>query len=291
MIKKIVTHNGDFHSDDVFSIASISIKLGEIDIVRTRDNELIKNADYAIDVGGESDGEKKFDHHQEGGAGERINGIPYASFGLVWKAFGEEICGGKEISELIDKKLVQPIDAADNGLNILTPVFKDLFPYMVGDCIQSFKPGWNEENLSNAFKEAVEFAKNLLLREISKFKTEEDGKKIVEDIYKNSDDKQIIIMDKKYPWENVLNKYNEPLFAVYPTREGDSWHVKSIRSNFYDFKVRKEMPISWAGKRDKELAELTGIDDALFCHNKRFLVAARTKEGAIKLAHLALMAN
>ena len=39
---------------------------------------------------------------------------------------------------------------------------------------------------------------------------------------------------------------------------------------------------------DIVVAEITGVEDAVFCHNHRFICAAESKEGAIKLAKLAL---
>jgi uncharacterized UPF0160 family protein len=39
---------------------------------------------------------------------------------------------------------------------------------------------------------------------------------------------------------------------------------------------------------NEELAQVTGVADAVFCHNKLFMAVAKSKEGAIKLAELAL---
>src|SRR5438045_63101 len=103
---KLVTHDGSFHTDDVFAAATLILHLEKTnsgwEIIRTRDEEIIKNADYVFDVGGVDDKEKnRFDHHQVGGAGERFHGIPYASFGLVWKKFGEEVCGSQKVAQTI----------------------------------------------------------------------------------------------------------------------------------------------------------------------------------------------
>ena len=43
-----------------------------------------------------------------------------------------------------------------------------------------------------------------------------------------------------------------------------------------------------AALENKELADVTGIEDAVFCHKARFIVIAKSKEGAIKLAEIAL---
>src|SRR3989344_2504806 len=100
LTKKLITHNGSFHTDDIFAAATLSVLLerkGETyEIIRTRDEEIIKTGDYVFDVGGIYDKEKnRFDHHQVGGAGKSESGIEYSSFGLVWEKFGEEFCNSK----------------------------------------------------------------------------------------------------------------------------------------------------------------------------------------------------
>src|SRR3989344_7727778 len=131
---KIVTHDSSFHTDDIFACATLLILYPDAEIIRSRDQKVIESADIVFDVGGIYDPQnKKFDHHQTGGAGKRENGIPYASFGLVWKEFGEKICGGKEEAEIIDRELVVAIDAIDNGVEVSTPVFEDVNVFNIGD--------------------------------------------------------------------------------------------------------------------------------------------------------------
>jgi uncharacterized UPF0160 family protein len=48
------------------------------------------------------------------------------------------------------------------------------------------------------------------------------------------------------------------------------------------------MPSSWAGKNANELSEITGVTDVTFCHKGLFIAGAKSKEGAIKLARLAI---
>jgi uncharacterized UPF0160 family protein len=49
-----------------------------------------------------------------------------------------------------------------------------------------------------------------------------------------------------------------------------------------------DFPESWGGKKGEELAKETGICDAIFCHNLRFIAVAKSKQGAIKLAKKAV---
>ncbi len=117
----VATHDGKFHADDIFACATLELFLNtKTRIVRTRDEAVINKADFVVDVGGiYSPEQKRFDHHMREGAGERANGIPYASFGLVWKEYGAAISGTPEIAARIDARLVSPIDADDNAYPLL----------------------------------------------------------------------------------------------------------------------------------------------------------------------------
>ncbi len=292
---KLITHNGSFHADDIFACATLQIlleKKGEsFEIIRTRDPEIIKNGDYIFDVGGIYDPEtNRFDHHQVGGAGKHNNGIEYASIGLVWKKYGEEICGSKEIASLINEKIVAPVDAVDNGIDIFTLKYKTR-PYTIQNFLYSFYPRWkdqNEENLLAGFLECVNLAKGILSREITFAKDLIEARVAVLGCYKKMEDKRIIVLDENYPATEVLQDFPEPLFVVYPRASDDFWGVKTVRQDFQTFKNRKDLPSFWAGLHDEELQAITGVSDAVFCHRALFLCVAKSKEGAIKLARIAL---
>src|SRR3989338_2593163 len=93
----IVTHNGKCHADDVFAVAALMLLHEQrnlaYEIIRSREPSVWESGDYVIDVGGIYDASRnRFDHHQEGRAGARDDGIFYSSFGLVWKSYGETLC-------------------------------------------------------------------------------------------------------------------------------------------------------------------------------------------------------
>ncbi|OHA26024.1 MAG: hypothetical protein A3D52_01395 [Candidatus Taylorbacteria bacterium RIFCSPHIGHO2_02_FULL_44_36] len=295
---KIITHNGTFHADDVFGVAALLLRFKdehkEPKIIRTRDPATIKTGDIVLDVGSEyNEGRNRFDHHQIGGAGKRTNSVPYASFGLIWKKFGAVVAGNKAAAELVDKNLVQFIDAADNGDGELKPFKSDVLPYTIKRAIDVFNPDWRDErqDFDGWFFQAVNFAAGILKREVEFAQAILESRQVIDRVYKNSADKRIIVLEKEYQWENYLNKYPEPLFVVVPRLgEGDKmiWRTGAIRDNLGSFINRRSFPVAWAGKREKELAEITGVSDALFCHNKLFVAYAKSKEGALALAKLAL---
>src|SRR3954454_3890260 len=85
----IATHSGKFHADDVWAVMALDIVFPGCELIRTRDPERIRRADFAVDVGGIWDPETgRFDHHQNGFEGARESGVAYASAGLVWKTYG-----------------------------------------------------------------------------------------------------------------------------------------------------------------------------------------------------------
>ncbi len=290
----IATHDGSFHTDDVFAVAALSIFLkGRMKIIRTRDPKKIAKADYVVDVGNVHDSKiNRFDHHQEGGGGQRANGVSYAAFGLVWKHYGEKIGGTKKAAEIIENRLVLPIDAHDNGEGKLAEMLPGVFPYTINEIVDALnltsdETKKNRKVVDEAFLKSVAIAKELLVREIKWIGARLEAEAVLKQSFIEAKDKRIIVVEGSVPVEEYFSSYPEPLFIVYQYSDGD-WAARAVRQAPRLFESRKLFPESWAGKRDKELAEITGAPDAVFCHNKRFMVIAKSKEGALKLANIAL---
>ena len=54
----IVTHSSGFHTDDIFAVATLLLVLGDnadVEIIRSRDIEIAKSADFLVDYGGIND--------------------------------------------------------------------------------------------------------------------------------------------------------------------------------------------------------------------------------------------
>lgn len=292
--KKLITHNGSFHSDDIFAAATLMIYLeskGEtFEIIRTRDEEIIKSGDYVFDVGGVHDeATNRFDHHQKGGAGEREGAIPFAAFGLVWKKFGVELCGSVISAEAIEKRLVSAIDAWDNGFSLVENKY-EVTPYFIQHAFLSMQPTWKEgeEHYDAMFLKSVEIAKEILKREITHAQDGLFAEEIVVGLYNNAVDKRIIILDKNYPFQETLNKFPEPVYVIYFKESSNHWMVKAVSKILKTFENRKDFPATWGGLKDEELQKITGVPDAIFCHRGLFLAVAKSREGAIKLAQIAV---
>jgi len=287
--KTVVTHNGNFHADDVFSIAAIKCIFPSFTLIRTRDLELINKADIVIDVGGEYDADKgRFDHHQRGGAGERENGIPYSSFGLIWQKYGLEICqGNQEVATSVDTGLVSVIDAIDCGHveGVSTGV-------SLSHTISMFNPTWQEDShFDECFDEAVVFASRVLARFIASASGGISAKSIVAKAIEDAADPRVIVLEKYTPWKRTVHALSdEALYMVYPSSSGQ-WRIQTVPAELGSFDDRKPLPKQWAGLSDDALKEVTGLDDAMFCHNGLFIAGCKSFESTMKMAAMALAAE
>ena len=288
----VATHPGNFHADDVFAVATLFLALGEIDVVRTRDAAVLEGADIRLDVGGRSDpATGDFDHHQKGGAGERPNGIRYASFGLVWREHGAALAGGEEAAAAIDARLVQGVDANDTGQTIVKSLVDDVRPMTVSGLVGAMNPAWDEQLSSDEedarFGEAVTFARGVLERELAGAAAFGRARQLVRDAIGRATDPRVVELDRNMPWrEGVVTQAPDALFVVYP--KSDGWGLQAVPRALGGFENRKDLPAAWAGLEGDALAEATGVPDAVFAHSSRFYASARSREGVLALVEQAL---
>lgn len=282
----VVTHNGNFHADDVFSIAALKSVLPSFRLIRTRDLELINKADIVVDVGGEYDPDAgRFDHHQRGGAGERENGIPFSSFGLIWQKYGLDICqGNQDVANALDAGLVSEIDAIDCGH--VEGVSKGI---SLSQTIGMFNPTWQEDShFDECFDEAVEFASRVLARFIAAASGGISAKEIVAKAIDDAEDPRVIVLEKYIPWKRTVHALSEEaLYMVYPSQTGE-WRIQTVPVEPGSFENRKSLPEQWAGLSDNALKDVTGLSDAMFCHNGLFIAGAESFESTMKMASIAL---
>jgi uncharacterized UPF0160 family protein len=294
---RVATHPGGFHADDVFAVAALRLAHPgvAVEVVRTRDADVQAAAAVRVDVGGRDDpATGDFDHHQKGGAGERPNGIRYASFGLVWRAFGAAICGGsQEAADAIDERLVQGVDANDTGQTIMEPLVGEVRPMTVSGVIGALNPAWDEhlepDEEHARFEEAVALATQILERQVAGAAGFQRARELVRAAIARAaaEDPRIIELHGNMPWrETVVAEAPEARLVVYP--KSDGWGLVTVPVAAGSFENRLDLPAEWAGLTGAELAALTGVDDALFAHTARFYASAGSRDGVIALARLAL---
>jgi len=293
----IATHDGTFHADEIFAFAAIPC---DKNIIRTRDPEKIRAADVRIDVGGAYDHEGlSYDHHQKCGSGVRENGVPYASFGLVWKHFGENYCSFRcadenveRVAKLVDEELVQKIDAVDTGHLSNT----NEGPYPLHYAISALNPMLGEayseaqrkRHADDAFKVAVDFAGKILSGVTSRCEEAIGAEDIVKRAVQNSESDNYLVLEKFCPWQKaVVDQGTSHKYVIFENQQGN-FMLSSIPEKAGDWSAyRQSLPNEWRGLSGAEFQKATGIEDAVFCHAAGFIAGAKTQEGAKSLAELA----
>lgn len=288
------THSGSFHADEVLAAAAMRLVNPSLPILRTRDQAQLDAANIVFDVGRIFDPMTcRFDHHQLEYREVRGNGIPFSSFGLVWRELGVALCGSAAAASRIDRSLVQGVDAIDCGVTLSKePPLANVMS--ISSILGSFNPGWQDDASSEArnesFEQAVSCAKTILQNAIREARGMEAARAVVAQ-GALIEAGQLLVLDSDAPWkEFVLGspEYDRVLFVVYPDTQ-KKWHVHTVPDQLGSFKERKPLPAAWAGLDEEALDKVTGIDGGVFCHRGRFVAGHRTKEGATEMARLALL--
>ncbi|MDZ7890525.1 MAG: MYG1 family protein [Rhodoferax sp.] len=319
--KVIATHSGTFHADDVFGVGILMGVFPSHTLVRTRKQELIEAADFAVDVGGVWDAAKgRFDHHQRGFDGARpsaeldgatVPGVGYASAGLVWSQYGtayvQAWCAAQghaldaasieQIVRSIDHSLVQYLDIVDTGQGDVSPGI-----FGLSSLIAQLNTHWLEEKgldhaakaqlLETRFREAIAINRKFLDHAISKKVAQLRAMDTVRQAPRLLGGRVLHLQEGGMPWTHVvLNEMPDVMFVIYPDSDGDQYQIKTVPVEAGSFTARMDLPEPWAGLRDAELAAVTGVADSVFCHLNLFIGGARSFEGAVRLAELALAAR
>jgi len=288
------THSGSFHADDVLAAATLRLANPSLPILRTRDQEQLDSASVIFDVGRVFDPAIcRFDHHQLGYQEARKNGIPFSSFGLIWRELGTELCGSAVAASRVDRSLVQGVDAIDCGvaLNKETPSVNVM---SISSILGSFNPGWQDDTspvaMNAAFEQAVTWAKVVLQNAIREANGLEAARAAVaQGVLLEAG--QLLLLDSYAPWKEVVlgsPEYKHVLYVISPDTQA-KWHVNTVPDYAGSFNNRKSLPAAWAGLDGEELDKVVGLQGCVFCHRGRFVAGHKTKDGAMEMARLALL--
>ncbi|XP_022700930.1 UPF0160 protein-like isoform X2 [Varroa jacobsoni] len=178
---KIATHDGTFHCDDALAVYLLKQlpKFRNAEIIRTRDRDVMFEADARVDVCGIYDTEKWcFDHHQPSfkltmadlRPGLKQADIKLSSAGLVYHNFGEEIIASqmkidsddpavKKVWRKVYENFIREVDAIDNGIEMCEGEPKYRISTGLSSRVAHLNPRWNEnqtpEELLLRFHKAV----------------------------------------------------------------------------------------------------------------------------------------
>ncbi len=282
--RSVGTHDGGFHADEVTACALLLL-FDQIDrdkIIRTRDPVLLEQCEYVCDVGGVYDPlARRFDHHQAEYSGT------LSSAGMIWLYFKQQGLVDDALYEFVNRALIRGVDAHDNGL-----IQGDPGMTTFSQVISNFLPIEHdvpEEEMMQAFLTAVDFAEGHLRRlKQRRAYTVRCRAEVQQEMSRGS---YVMTFSEMIPW---MDNFFELGGARHPARfvvmpAGPNWKLRGIPPTAdRRMEVRTPLPAAWAGLRDEELARVSGIPGAIFCHKGRFISIWATKEGAMHALQIAL---
>lgn len=251
-IKQAFTHGGRFHADDVFAGALLRILKPGIKI--QRGNQVPENYDGVVfDIGF-----GKYDHHQPDSR-LRENEIPYAAFGLLWEAYGQQIL--EEDALDFDRDFVQKLDEADNCGTL----------HEISKVISDFNSQWDlEEVQDEQFEKAVDFAVIILENRFRVYRSRKKAKNLIAEALQKAED-GIVILSQILPWKHLITAENL-YYVVYPSARG-GFNGQCIPKEPDSCISRMSFPKEWHGLMNEELVQKSKIPGLTFCHKSGFLIA------------------
>lgn len=309
-ISELVTHDGDFHFDEVAATVILSDLYPGAEVKRSRLAGLICPGPGRIvyDVGMRYDPAKfVFDHHQKGAA-RREDGVTYSALGLIWKHFGvawlRESLSSRHaavdadfIARLfsrMDAEFVRLVDSVDNGR--LAPDAAGRFQGMtMFDMISDMVPDWRirtgaEDDRS--FARAVVLLRQVMASRLDRMLAALAAERDIERAMTCRTDARILVLSHQMPWRDIVpNLEEEELrFVLYPRENGD-WLINAVPVTPGSYRARLDLPEAWAGLEFEALRQVTGFDSAVFCHEKRFFAVFGDEADAMAAVMLALEAE
>ena len=276
---KVGVHDGNFHADDVVCVAMLGLKYGfdNLEVVRTRDTEVLATCDYVLDVGNQdivTDNKVCFDHHNDK-VETYENGVKMAACGkLARYLFADE----PEVLKGMQENFLYSIEAPDNAQNLselnLQP---SKFTF-----VEVLNPSWTEESAlrQERFMEAAQISAKMIECEIKKIKDAIQLEEILEDAYnkygvaKNG----VITLTQKFAWQDLkdamveLNERHPEapvIFVAFPVSD-EKYNIYAIPDSKKEFN-KSLFPDEWAGLEGEAMAEATGYASASFCHREKFM--------------------
>ncbi|XP_042361911.1 UPF0160 protein MYG1, mitochondrial [Plectropomus leopardus] len=324
-VKKIGTHNGSFHCDEVLACFFLrqlpEYKVGSS--IRTRDPTQLAECDIVVDVGGEFDPKRhRYDHHQRTFA-ENFHSLcpekPWvtklSSAGLVYLHFGRQLLaqltqlkeGDKQLEVLFDKmyeNFVEEVDAVDNGISQCDGEARYSVSTTLSARVGHLNPRWNSksQDTEEGFRKAMKMVGEEFLDRLEYYQSSWlPARAVVEEAVNgrhqvDPSGEVVLFSQGGCPWKEHLFTLEKELkvetpikFVLYADQNGQ-WRVQCVPAGLNTFQNRLSLLEEWRGVRDEALSELSGIEGCVFVHASGFIGGNKSKEGALEMARRTLQA-
>jgi len=326
-VKTIGTHDGTFHCDEVLAVSMLKLlpQFKDAQIIRSRNEEVLKTCDIVVDVGGVFDPETlRFDHHQKSfqhtmttlRPGKKTWSTRLSSAGLVYVYYGHEVLAqvlDKRVEDEVVTKLyekiygnfMEEIDAIDNGVPICDGPARYKITTNLSSRVGALNSSWRDPEMSDeaqmtSFSKAMDLVSQEFLQKVQYYASDwweaySLVASAVEDRFDVDETGQIIeFPGGGVPWKEHLRDIEETsnvkkiAFVLYPDPKGGMWRIQGVPVAPESFLLRVPLLKEWCGLRDKELEDVSGIPTITFVHANGFIGGARERDSVLKMARLSL---
>lgn len=106
---------------------------------------------------------------------------------------------------------------------------------------------------------------------------------------------KILVLKKACFWKEALFEYEKKhdlkeliRFVIYPDSSSGDYRVQAVPKSQGTFDNRGGLKEEWRGKTQEEVAQISGLHDAVFCHHSGFIGGAKSLENSIKMAEMSI---
>ena len=298
-----------FHSDDVLGAVILDeyfqnnygreLILGRVSSAEAE--HLVKNDTDAIvfDVGG-----GRFDHHRKDSLVYREPtrpsdpSVPMSSAGLLWRFFSpygrysdllistdEADLKKLQTWEAIDRQLIAPIDAADNGIRITS----NSVPLLnINSVIFSMNATWSDDAADDEFfLKAADLMKiiytNMTRRAIADVEAAPALREVA-----NQCDTPVLVLSRYIPWQyTIKTEYPDVKFVVYPSKRDGSYCWCAVPTDLPG-EYRCNPPMKIRGVNKDILRKISGVKTAEFCNAGGFIGGCKTLDDTVEMCYCML---
>ena len=281
-LKRVGTHSGPFHADDVVGVALIKIINFDhkVEVIRSRDPGELALADIVFDVS-----EGPFDHH---GARKEKDpaGVWFCGATRMWQAgLAEALLPGDNWAQAwFSAHALAPVALQDNGAEI-PKGFAHPFSW-----VHAMNPDWDAEpgfDDPEPFDSHFEMAVNAAIPVVRGLLRQAKAASRGMNFLRNLDDEAAVVEIKGgIPDWGEYFAHRDPRFVIYKT--GETWYTQCVPPPGDTFGKKVPFPVEWKGLRAEKLEDASGISGAVFCHSNLFLTGWTTRDAAIAAAYKAM---
>ena len=288
---RIATHNGKFHADELLSIAMIKYAIErasslsstrkcpvKFEIIRTRDQKKIEEADIAVDVG---DGQ--FDHHST--TDRYPNGIQMSSCGKVLSA----VEGDSVLVALMNSWTLYAVQTTDNGEKSFK--FTNNFFNWVGLMNETYSEmKASDQNNDKPFYLALEMVEILYKRMYKAAKEHILAQGYLQHCTRHFRQQILELPSSSVPWKYFVAFQLPTIKAILcPDSSNDTWTVRWVPKYMGAHETKLLWPVEWRSEKDAcegntTLAAKKYEFGCRFCHKSLVMANFDSRDHALQAA-------